>query len=183
MSENELGAEAMAQLVLAPFPMLLYVQLHRNKLNAAAAKQLAKGNWPLLYCLSLTDNYLNDAAMFHLSQGNWPRLQSLSLQHNKITAMGIEFMIHSSWPFLETLDFDRTAVSAETWAVLSLKPDSLPETASLGVLTHIRAERQVTQAVVGQAVLWPAMTKRRLSSCVGSSKKDYRKMWTAEYMA
>ena len=120
--------------------------------------------------------------MFHLSRGDWPLLQWLNLQHNKISALGIDFLTHSNWTFLTILDLDRTAVSAETWTVLSLNSDAMPEAASLGVLEDVRAERQVTQAAAGQAVLWPTMSSVKFSSCVGSPKKNYRKIWQAEHM-
>ena len=63
----------------------------------------------------------------------------MTLQHNKISALGIEFLTHSNWTFLATLDLDRTAVSAETWAVLSLDPDAMPKTSSLGIFNSVTA--------------------------------------------
>ena len=112
-------------------------------------------NWPLLYGLNLSDNDLDDAAMPQLYQGQWPVLQGLSLQHSKITALGIEFLTHGNWPFFNTLVLDMTALSSDTFAVLSLIADLMPEPARVGELEYVAGNRQEIGAAAGQAVLLP----------------------------
>ena len=150
-----------------PLLKLESLDLSQNKLNLAAAKQLAKGNWPLLSYLTLHDNYLDDAAMFHLSHGHWPHLHALRLEQNKISATGIQLLVQAEWHWLCRLSFDIRAVSSETWKVLQLDPDCMPDLANLRY-GPVTAKRRVS----GQNGIWQFLDEVAFYVYLSSVRKD-----------
>lgn len=154
---NQLGAAAMTKLVQAPFAQIQYLGLADNKLDAAAVQQLAMGDWPELFGLTLVINLLDDAAMSHLAEGQWPKLRSLELQCNDITGSGVERLTHGGWPNLCSLDLDGRAISAQTWALLSLDPSQMPACDGRRPIENMIAHRPNAGFALPNLPLWPIL--------------------------
>ena len=104
LGSNTITVEAMEKLVQGNWPKLRRLSLSWNKLGADSMAVLVKAQWPLQY-LDLRNNCLHkDRALAHLAQGRWPDLAKLVLAENNLRAKDIADLVQGKWPHLGTLD-------------------------------------------------------------------------------
>ena len=123
LSNTNMGAAGMAQLVSANMPILHCLMLSNNQLDAAAIEQLVNHSWRL-NCLQLDANNLDDAAMAYLARANGYQLEFVSLHRNQITSHGLLLLTQAAWPRLLNLCVDEVTLTSVTCAALSLTKKS-----------------------------------------------------------
>ena len=123
---NELDADAMRALVTGFLPNLASLHLSENNLDAKAAQWLSTSHWTKLEYLVLDDNLLDNVAMQHLAQGQWDLLR-LCVFTNKFDNVGLEYLTRGRWPCLDRIELDVGLGNAETWRILDLVPEYLPD--------------------------------------------------------
>ena len=146
------------------------LRLSENNLDAAAIEQLVMGAWPSLKDLRLDDNLLDDDALKLLAQGQW-QLERLWLGDNNTSATGIQHLTEGQWP-LSNLRLGESDVSAATWSILSLDAAYLPASpATLWSTAATRVPRSL-QWVAGHEEVWPDLNFVCFTSTNTSRRQD-----------
>lgn len=107
LSNTNIGANHVRQLVQAELPALQALDPSANTLTSSAVEQLVTGNWQHLANLDLASSLpgTDDVAACHcLAASNWPALGALNISKNMFTAAAITELVEADWPALQDLN-------------------------------------------------------------------------------